>query len=397
MDYVQMTLDDWMSLKKEIAEEFARASASFVRIGFLLRRAEESEGYKNDGYDTLAEWAEAELGITRTYVSRFKAINARYSVGGYSERLQERYVGFGSAKLGEMLALPDADLDMVAPDTKREDIRALKQFNKEAPVAEGADWITDLMHVSPKETTDDIMKLYAAGQLTLKKCSETLNPSGNRLARTRAAVITMKNDGLIVKTFGPDGGRKAVSWQEFADGLMMRIDAGVIGRPPEPERPEDQGKEEQTEKPAQEPEAEKTAEIMPAPEPAEETAEDECQDDTEGTTEGTVEGTVEETAEETVEGDLETEDQEDTEEEQEEEKEKEKKIAPAQIYPGISDISQTPSAIVDEKPQIIKDIESMMKSLKSAVKEGSWNTALSYCQGLEGAIRKCLKEGVKSK
>ena len=31
MDYVQMTLDDWMSLKKEIKEEFIKASASFVR------------------------------------------------------------------------------------------------------------------------------------------------------------------------------------------------------------------------------------------------------------------------------------------------------------------------------------------------------------------------------
>ena len=364
MDYVQMTLDDWMSLKKEIAEEFARASASFVRIGFLLRRAEESEGYKNDGYDTLAEWAEAELGITRTYVSRFKAINARYSVGGYSERLQERYVGFGSAKLGEMLALPDADLDMVAPDTKREDIRALKQFNKEAPVAEGTDWIADLMRVSPKETTDDIMKLYAAGQLTPKKCSETLNPSGNRLARTKAAVIAMKDDGLIVKTFGPDGGRKAVSWQEFADGLMMRIDAGVIGRSPEPEQPEDQEKEEQAEEPAQEPETEKAAEIMPAPEPAEKAAEGEDQDDTEGTVDETTEGTGEETAGE----DLEAEDQEDTEEEPEEEK---------------------------ERPQIFMDMERMMKAITKAVKESDWNAALRQCEGLEGALRTCRKEGLE--
>ena len=77
MDYVQMTLDDWVSLKKEIAEEFARASASFVRIGFLLRKAEDSQGYRNEGYDTLTEWAQAELGITATYVSRFKAINAK--------------------------------------------------------------------------------------------------------------------------------------------------------------------------------------------------------------------------------------------------------------------------------------------------------------------------------
>lgn len=113
MDYVQMTLDDWMSLKKEIKEEFIKASTSFVRIGYLLRKAEDSEGYKNDGYDSLTEWAHDELGLTATYVSRFKAINAKYSEGGYSDHLLPEFVGYGSAKLGEMLALPDEDMQML--------------------------------------------------------------------------------------------------------------------------------------------------------------------------------------------------------------------------------------------------------------------------------------------
>ena len=236
MDYVQMTLGDWMSLKREIAEEFARASASFVRIGYLLRKAEESEGYKHDGYDTLTEWAQAEFGITGTYVSRFKAINARYSVGGYSDRLQDRYVGYGSAKLGEMLALPDADMEMVTPQTKREDIRTLKQFNREAPAAEGADWVTDMMHVNPDDVLEEIRKQHVLGTLTGKKCAEILNPGGSRMVRTKAAVIAMKDDGLIVKTFGPDGGRQEVSWQELADALAMRIEAGLIHMPPAEEK-----------------------------------------------------------------------------------------------------------------------------------------------------------------
>ena len=57
MEYVQMTLNDWMSLKGKLEEELRGAAASFVRIGFYLREIEESEGYKNDGSATLAEWA----------------------------------------------------------------------------------------------------------------------------------------------------------------------------------------------------------------------------------------------------------------------------------------------------------------------------------------------------
>lgn len=222
MDYVQMTLSDWMSLKKEIAEEFARASASFVRIGYLLRKAEDSEGYKNDGYDSLAEWAKAELGLTATYVSRFKAINAKYSVDGYSDRLRTEFLGFGSAKLGEMLALPDADMEMITPETKRDDIRALKEFNREAPEPEkGEQWITDLIAILKEDVREDIAKAQSLGTMTGRACSQILNPGGNRMMRTKAAMIAMSEDGLTVKTFGADGGRKKISWQEFADQLPV--------------------------------------------------------------------------------------------------------------------------------------------------------------------------------
>lgn len=220
MEYVQMTLNDWLSLKKEIAEEFARASASFVRIGFLLRKAEDSEGYKNDGYGTLAEWARDELGLSATYVSRFKAINAKYSAGGYSDRLRPEFIGYGSAKLGEMLALPDEDMQMVTPDMKRSDIRALKEFNREAPEAEGGEaWIRDMLKVTPDTVIAELAKAQELGMLDGKQCAEILNPGGNRMIRTKAAMIAMTDDGLVVKTFGPEGGRKTLSWQELA-GLL---------------------------------------------------------------------------------------------------------------------------------------------------------------------------------
>ena len=225
MDYVQMTLDDWMSLKKEIKEEFIKASASFVRIGYLLRKAEDSEGYKNDGYDSLAEWARDELGLTATYVSRFKAINAKYSADGYSDHLLPEFVGYGSAKLGEMLALPDEDMEMLTPEMKRSDIRALKEFNRQEPEAPDAEsWILEMMEIIPAEVKKDLAKECLQGALDGKKCSDILNPSGNSMKRTRAAMVAMTDEGLFVKTFGPDGGRRKISWQDFAQMLCERYE-----------------------------------------------------------------------------------------------------------------------------------------------------------------------------
>ena len=49
MQYVQMTLNDWLALKGQLEAELRGAAAGFVRIGYLLRKIDETEGYKNDG------------------------------------------------------------------------------------------------------------------------------------------------------------------------------------------------------------------------------------------------------------------------------------------------------------------------------------------------------------
>ena len=131
MKYVQMTLDDWMALKGRLEMELKASAAGFVRIGYILRKIKDSEGYRNEGYDSLTEWAKDNYGLSASTVSRFMAINKKYSIDGYGEQLKLEYAEFGSAKLAEMLALPDADLEMVSPEMKKEDIREIKKFNKE--------------------------------------------------------------------------------------------------------------------------------------------------------------------------------------------------------------------------------------------------------------------------
>ena len=53
--YVQMTINDWLALKGQLEAELRGAAAGFVRIGFLLRKIEETKGYENDGSKNLAE------------------------------------------------------------------------------------------------------------------------------------------------------------------------------------------------------------------------------------------------------------------------------------------------------------------------------------------------------
>lgn len=340
MDYVQMTLDDWVSLKKEIAEEFARASASFVRIGYLLRKAEDSQGYRNEGYDTLTEWAQAELGITATYVSRFKAINAKYSVDGYSDRLKTEFVGYGSAKLGEMLALPDGDMEMIRPETKRQDIRSLKEFNKEAPEAEDPEaWALEMMTVLPDGAVADLKKAVALGSLSARSCREIINPSGNKMLRTKTAMIAMTDENLIVKTFGLAGGRRTVEWSELAEWIATK---------------------------APFPDASEPEEIMPEPEET-----DTKPQETEPA--AAEEDAGEESDAEEAEAEAEEEPCEEPEEPKASPAEAEEPIAPAQ--------KQQP-------PQAERDLATMMSGLQKAIKARNWDAALSFAEGIEAALRK---------
>ncbi len=117
----------YSDFKQELDKTFTGLSEGFVRAGYLLKQARDTDILKESGYKSVTEFAAAEYGLTETYVSRFIAINDRYSEGGYSDRLQERYRGYGMSKLAEMLTLPEPLADAIPPDLSREEIREVKR------------------------------------------------------------------------------------------------------------------------------------------------------------------------------------------------------------------------------------------------------------------------------
>lgn len=69
--------------------------------------------------------------LSPDYVSRMIEVNKRYSEGGYSDRLPERYRGYGYTLLSEMLTLSDQVVDALPENITREDIRDIKREIKE--------------------------------------------------------------------------------------------------------------------------------------------------------------------------------------------------------------------------------------------------------------------------
>lgn len=256
MEYVQLTLDDWVQMKQKLKQELLGVKQSFVRIGYALRQIDDQKLYEQDGYKSIAEFAQAEYGLGPSITSRFMSINKEYSVDGYSEHLRPEYADMGRSQLEEMLKLPESDRQMIHPETSREDIRELKRFNKSEPDAEQADSIEKLVQKFYEINSETMKKLeqsVAYAEWNIGKMAEIVNPSGTRTFRMGMFFAAMYEQNLQIKQFGQTP--RPMSWDKFFEIskkiLEKKHEETVVEQeamkaevqPPEDVHPEMQAKE----------------------------------------------------------------------------------------------------------------------------------------------------------
>lgn len=225
MEYVQMTLSDWMDIKEKIRKDLNNVKHAFVRVGYNLRRIRDEELYLQDGYTTISEFAKEEYSLEASTVSRLISINEKYSVDGYSEQLLPEYEDFKQGALTEMLALPQEDLQMVTPETSREDIRELKRFNKAAP-AEITGYL-EVVEAFCRENRELINELYTYSALDStaeRDLIEMINPSGSRVFRKGMYFLSFTDTEIKVKYFG--GQPQSHSYQNFMKNIMEVMGSG---------------------------------------------------------------------------------------------------------------------------------------------------------------------------
>ena len=124
-------ITDYKTFKETLGAELRASAEGFVRIGYLLKQARDTDILAESGYKNLTEFAQAEYGLTKDIVSRYIAINDKYSESGYSDQLREEFRGFGVAKLAEMLTLPESVVEEMRPELTKNEIRELKEAVKE--------------------------------------------------------------------------------------------------------------------------------------------------------------------------------------------------------------------------------------------------------------------------
>ena len=189
----------YQEYKAALDSELAKTAEGFVRIGYLLRLAADTDILRESGYKNVMEFAQEEYGLDKTQVSRFIAINARFSKNGYSDELEDHYQGFGSAKLSIMLQLPDAVNEVLTPEFSKAEIQTVKnEVDKEKSISdlemlteqvvinmESMDSLQKVFYQMGRENPTLFLKLYEARMADAKEYQEILAPSGEGLISVR--------------------------------------------------------------------------------------------------------------------------------------------------------------------------------------------------------------------
>lgn len=235
---IQVYEGTYENYKSRLDAEIKRNAESFVTIGYLLKVARDTDILAKSNYDTVAEFAKAEYGLSPDIVSRYIAINDRYSEGGYSDHLQERFEGFGVGKLQDMLTLPDTVVEEIEPTITRRQIQEIKAEVKEE------EKITPLevMMEKPEDLPDttQIMQTYfdrhqgaykasMAAVQTVEDLKNALGVPATFIGRVagkgKFLLTTTENEGIRIANVRT-GERESATWEQFLEDMkLVKIDA----------------------------------------------------------------------------------------------------------------------------------------------------------------------------
>lgn len=122
--YENMTYEE---AKSVLREKMDNLKMSFIAAGYYLKYIRDHEQYREDGYESIWEFAEDNYGIKKSTASRWMSMNDKFSKGGNSPILAEEFREFEKSQLQEMLYLEDKQIETVTPDMTVKEIREVRK------------------------------------------------------------------------------------------------------------------------------------------------------------------------------------------------------------------------------------------------------------------------------
>lgn len=125
-------------------------------IGYNLKKIKENKLYIEGGYKNIYELAEVEFGLSRSTAIRLMNVCTNFSKGNNSPILDERYEGFSTSQLFELLAMSPEQRNMAKPDMTIRQIRLIKNGKPEKSLPEKCCEVQGASTMSHQLGTTDI-------------------------------------------------------------------------------------------------------------------------------------------------------------------------------------------------------------------------------------------------
>ena len=234
---------NYAQYKAQLDTELTKTAEGFVRIGYLLKVARDTDILQESGYASVAEFARAEYGLDKTQVSRFIHINDKFSEGGYADHLLPEFQGYGYAKLTLMMSLPDEINENLSPSYTKAEIQTIKdEVDEEKKVSDIERWLegeadAPLLAQVTKEIAKEWPRLY---EKITKQCQEEILPSEEIIAELIAPQgevtysVRIQGKGRVMLMISEDarklvtartGEVEKVSWHEIRQQWIELVKA----------------------------------------------------------------------------------------------------------------------------------------------------------------------------
>lgn len=219
---MEIITSNYQQFKQALDTELQREAEGFVKIGYLLRYARDNAEILNgSGYTNINEMASKEYGLDASQVSRFISINERFSEGGYSDKLETHYEGFGVAKLSIMLQLPDHLNEELTPEFSKSEIDTLRREVKDESSK------TDLeimMETQAADEIDEAIKETLREPDLYRKTKKLVEEGKDSEEYLKALKEILAPSGVSIKAVRVSGtGRIMVKFDETNDVKFVKV------------------------------------------------------------------------------------------------------------------------------------------------------------------------------
>lgn len=232
-EVIKHTDTEWYrDVSLEDAEVFIRSNLqsavrSVIATGFYLKHIRDNELYLEAGYKNINEYAMDRFGLSASATSRYITRNTRFSRGGNSPLIDDRFKDFSKSQLQEMLGMSDEQLEQVTPDMTVREIRSMAR-PKEIPYIEipGQTELKDIPGVMPEEKTGSF-ETSTAELFDVEEDENMIRPvAGKPISQEIPVAELMEEENAEIATSQPQDSmtiREFIkAWKEYQLGDFKR-------------------------------------------------------------------------------------------------------------------------------------------------------------------------------